>query len=153
MSTIKFPDIDAVSVIAHQRWIEALRGIGATSERLDETQEELMVPYDQLSPKARDLTRARVMATMSAVEEHGVPSGTEIQHIAETAQDRWIEARRASGVSSEKLDCNGEELMVAFKDLSDAARGLVLADVRGTLEAIEQSGGVLASEDMQKAAG
>jgi hypothetical protein len=60
-------DIEAISGRVHEQWMEEKRSKGVTS-RKSESDEELMVPYDQLSEAAKDLDRGTVKAVISAIE-------------------------------------------------------------------------------------
>lgn len=58
--------IEAVSAKVHEAWMDGKRAKSITT-RLSETNEELMVPYDQLSEDAKDLDRGSVRATVDAI--------------------------------------------------------------------------------------
>jgi len=62
------PDIEEVSAQAHAAWIEAKRAQGVTS-RKSEDGEELMVPYRQLSERAKELDREVVRAVYAAIRQ------------------------------------------------------------------------------------
>jgi hypothetical protein len=64
---MKLPPIEAVAAKVHEAWMEANRAQGVTS-RKSESGEELMVDYDQLSERAKDLDRGSVRAVYSAIE-------------------------------------------------------------------------------------
>lgn len=64
---MKLPPIEAVAAKVHEAWMEAKRAQGVTS-RKSESGEELMVDYDQLSERAKDLDRGSVRAVYSAIE-------------------------------------------------------------------------------------
>ena len=64
---INLPDIELVSAKVHEAWIESKRAQRVTS-RKSETGEELMVPYDQLSERAKDLDRQMVRAVYAAIK-------------------------------------------------------------------------------------
>jgi len=64
---IALPDIEIVSARVHDAWIETKRAQGITS-RKSETGEDLMVPYAQLSERAKDLDRQTVRAVYAAIE-------------------------------------------------------------------------------------
>jgi hypothetical protein len=64
---MKLPPIEAVAAKVHDAWMEAKRAQGVTS-RKSESGEELMVDYDQLSERAKDLDRGSVRAVYSAIE-------------------------------------------------------------------------------------
>jgi hypothetical protein len=63
---INLPDIELVSANVHEAWMESKRAQRVTS-RKSETGEELMVPYDQLSERAKDLDRQTVRAVYAAI--------------------------------------------------------------------------------------
>ena len=61
------PDIELVSAKVHESWMDSKRAQGVTT-RKSESGEELMVAYDQLSEKAKELDRATVRAVYKAIE-------------------------------------------------------------------------------------
>lgn len=61
------PDIELVSAEVHAAWIQSKLAQGITSRKSEEG-EELMVPYDQLSEKAKELDRATVKAVYAAID-------------------------------------------------------------------------------------
>lgn len=61
------PDIEEVSAQVHESWMASKRSQGISS-RKSEDGEELMVPYEQLSEKAKDLDRMTVRAVYAAIE-------------------------------------------------------------------------------------
>jgi hypothetical protein len=63
---MNLPDIESVSAEVHEAWMESKRAQGVSS-RKSEDGEELMVPYDQLSEKAKELDRGTVRAVYSAI--------------------------------------------------------------------------------------
>jgi hypothetical protein len=64
---MKLPDIELVSAKVHEAWMESKLTQGVTT-RKSESGEELMVPYQQLSEKAKELDRATVRAVYQAIE-------------------------------------------------------------------------------------
>ena len=64
---MQLPDIEKVSAEVHDAWMEAKKANGITS-RKSEDGEELMVPYDQLSEKAKELDRGTVKAVYAAIK-------------------------------------------------------------------------------------
>lgn len=64
---MNLPDIEVVAAAAHDGWMEGKRAQGIET-RKSEWGEELMVPYDDLSEKAKDLDRAGVSAVYAAIE-------------------------------------------------------------------------------------
>ena len=64
---MKLPDIEAVAAKVHAAWMEAKRAQGITT-RKSETGEELMVDYEQLSEKAKELDRESVRAVYAAIQ-------------------------------------------------------------------------------------
>jgi hypothetical protein len=63
---VELPEIELVSAEVHQAWIESKKAIGISS-RKSEDGEELMVPYVQLSEKAKNLDRVTVKAVYKAI--------------------------------------------------------------------------------------
>ena len=70
---MQLPDIEKVSEEVHNAWMETKKGHGFTS-RKSEDGEELMVPYNQLSEKAKDLDRNTVKAVYAAIKKLQVHS-------------------------------------------------------------------------------
>jgi len=68
------PDIEEVSAKVHQAWMESKRAQGVTTRKLEDG-EELMVPYDQLSEKAKQLDRGTVQAVYAAINASARPRG------------------------------------------------------------------------------
>jgi len=64
---IELPDIETVSAEVHKAWMESKKTNGITSRKSEEG-EELMVPYELLSEKAKDLDRNTVKAVYAAIE-------------------------------------------------------------------------------------
>ena len=66
----------------------------------------------------------------------------DIEKVAARVHEAWMEAKRARGVTSRKSE-TGEELMVAYEQLSEEAKELDRSTVRAVYKAIEslKSGG------------
>lgn len=64
---MQLPDIELVSSAVHDAWIKSKLANGITS-RKSEDDEELMVPYEQLTEKSKDLDRNTVKAVYKAIE-------------------------------------------------------------------------------------
>jgi hypothetical protein len=64
---MKLPDIELVSAKVHEAWMESKKANGVTT-RKSEDGEELMVPYDQLTEKSKNLDRSSVKAVYAAIE-------------------------------------------------------------------------------------
>jgi hypothetical protein len=64
---IALPDIELVSAEVHAAWMASKCAQGIES-RKSETDEELMVPYEQLSESAKELDRDSVRAVYAAIE-------------------------------------------------------------------------------------
>ena len=63
------------------------------------------------------------------------PAGaTDIEAISAKVHDQWMETKRSKGVTSRKSEA-GEELMVAYDQLSEAAKDLDRGSVRAVLSA------------------
>ena len=65
---IKLPDIEQVSAQVHKAWMASKKANGITSRKAEDG-EELMVPYDRLSKKAKDLDRNTVKAVYAAIKK------------------------------------------------------------------------------------
>ncbi|MEP7239138.1 MAG: RyR domain-containing protein [Ferruginibacter sp.] len=66
----QLPDIELVSAEVHKAWMESKKANGI-STRKSEEDEELMVPYEKLSEKAKDLDRNTVKAVYAAIKKLG----------------------------------------------------------------------------------
>lgn len=62
--------VEEVSSVVHAVWMKTKLAQGV-STRLAEDGEELMVPYDQLSEKAKDLDRGSVRAVIAGLAAAG----------------------------------------------------------------------------------
>jgi RyR domain len=67
---MKLPDIELVSAQVHEAWMESKKNTGISS-RKSEDEEELMVSYEKLSEKAKDLDRNTVKAVYAAIKKLG----------------------------------------------------------------------------------
>ncbi len=65
---------------------------------------------------------------------------TLLEVVAEQVHNAWMDAKRAKGVASRKLDTTGEELLVPYFALSEEAKELGRGSVRATLEALGAAG-------------
>lgn len=63
---MKLPDIELVSAEVHEAWIQSKAAQGVTSRRAEDG-EELIVPYERLSEKAKELDRGTVRAVYAAI--------------------------------------------------------------------------------------
>lgn len=63
---MNLPDIEVVSALVHEAWMESKRAKGVES-RKSEKGEELMVPYCQLSEESKELDRSSVRAVFDAI--------------------------------------------------------------------------------------
>lgn len=66
MTLLRLPDIESISAAVHAAWITSKKEQGFDS-RKSEDGEELMVPYEQLSEKAKELDRSTVRAVYAAI--------------------------------------------------------------------------------------
>lgn len=70
------PSIEAVSATVHAAWIASKLAQDVTSRKAEDG-EELMVPYEQLSEKAKELDRATVRAVYAAIKACDTPPSME----------------------------------------------------------------------------
>jgi hypothetical protein len=61
----------------------------------------------------------------------------DIERIAEAVHDEWMESKRKTGVTSRKSE-SGEELMVPYNRLSEAAKELDRGSVKAVVSAIQR---------------
>jgi len=62
--------VEEVSAAVHDQWMQTKRDQGVTTRKAEDG-EELMVPYGQLSAKAKDLDRGSVRAVLAALDVAG----------------------------------------------------------------------------------
>jgi hypothetical protein len=62
------PDMEQVSSEVHKAWMESKKASGISSRKAEDG-EELMVPYELLSEKAKDLDRNTVKAVFAAIKK------------------------------------------------------------------------------------
>jgi len=65
------------------------------------------------------------------------PQLPDIEQVAAEVHRAWMDAKRAAGVSSRRSE-TGEELMVPYEQLSEAAKELDRATVRAVYAAIRK---------------
>jgi hypothetical protein len=65
---IQLPDIEMVSAEVHAAWMKSKKANGINSRKAEDG-EELMVPYEELSEKAKDLDRVTVKAVYEAISK------------------------------------------------------------------------------------
>lgn len=100
------PDIEITSARVHEAWMESKRAQGVTSRKAEDG-EELMVPYEQLSEKAKQLDRGTVQAVYAAI---GVPSET-----------RWIDFAKATPPFNARAGYVTRTVLVKVGDETHAA--------------------------------
>lgn len=61
------PDIETVSAAVHSAWMDSKRAQGVESRKAEDG-EELMVPYADLTEKAKELDRGTVRAVYAAIQ-------------------------------------------------------------------------------------
>lgn len=66
--TTELPDIETVAAKVHEAWMDSKRKKGIHS-RHSERNEELMVPYHNLSEESKELDRQMVVAVYTAIKE------------------------------------------------------------------------------------
>lgn len=62
-----------------------------------------------------------------------------IEVVSAKVHEAWMESKRAQGVTTRRSE-SGEELMVPYEQLSDAAKDLDRGTVRAVYAAIESTG-------------
>jgi hypothetical protein len=96
-------DEEAISAKVHQQWMDTKRWSGIAS-RKSEDGEELMVPYEQLSEKAKDLDRGSVRAVLAAMAAMGAaPTPPQAREVV-AVDDAMVE--RACKASYRDIDWN-----------------------------------------------
>lgn len=69
---VALPDVETVAAAVHEAWMGTKRAQGVTS-RPSEWGEEQMVPYADLSERAKDLDRGTVQAVYAAIAAISTP--------------------------------------------------------------------------------
>jgi hypothetical protein len=64
---IELPDVEAVASEVHSQWLEYKRSMRIISRKAEDG-EELMVPFEQLSEKAKELDRSTVRTVYAAIK-------------------------------------------------------------------------------------
>jgi hypothetical protein len=67
-NNLVLPDIDKVSERVHNSWLKSKQDAGLTTH-LSANNEELMVPYDQLSHEAKDYNKLMVNNVYTCIQE------------------------------------------------------------------------------------
>jgi hypothetical protein len=65
---MNLPDVELVAAEVHAAWMASKRAQGFSSRKAEDG-EELMVPYERLSEKAKDLDRNTVRAVYAAIRK------------------------------------------------------------------------------------
>jgi hypothetical protein len=68
-SVISLPPLDIVASACHDSWMDGKRKQGITSRKAEDG-EELMVPFDQLSEKQKEMDRSMVRTVYAAIEKN-----------------------------------------------------------------------------------
>jgi len=63
----------------------------------------------------------------------------DVEAISAKVHEQWMASKRSKGVTSRKSE-SGEELMVPYEQLSEAAKDLDRGSVKAVLDAIEAIG-------------
>jgi hypothetical protein len=64
---MNLPDLELVAAQVHAAWMASKQAQGVQS-RMSEDGEEMMVPYEQLSERCKELDRATVRAVYAAIQ-------------------------------------------------------------------------------------
>lgn len=117
-----FPAIERIAEIVHENWRKAKTAKGIASRKSADG-EELMVPYKQLSEKAKDSNRQSVKTVYDAIEkcDGDIRNLPPIEKVSAAVHDSWMAGKREKGITS-RLAEDGEELMVPYKKLSEAQK-------------------------------
>lgn len=65
-ATTDLPDVEVVAAAVHEQWMASKQAQGVSSRRAEDG-EELMVPYEHLSERAKELDRGSVRAVYAAI--------------------------------------------------------------------------------------
>lgn len=63
---MELPDVELVAAQVHEAWMASKRAQGVHSRKSEEG-EEMMVPYEQLSERCKELDRATVRTVFAAI--------------------------------------------------------------------------------------
>ena len=64
----------------------------------------------------------------------------DIEEVSAAVHEAWMDGKRAKGIESRKSE-TGEELMVPYAELSEAAKDLDRGSVKAVYQAIERCAG------------
>jgi vacuolar-type H+-ATPase subunit D/Vma8 len=62
----------------------------------------------------------------------------DLEHVTALVHAAWLKDKQTAGVTSRRLDANGEELMVEYVQLSEQAKEVNRALVRAVYQAIQE---------------
>ncbi len=65
---MKLPNVESVAAKVHENWMQSKLAQGISSRKAEDG-EELMVPYEQLSEKQKQVDRDLVKTVYAALEE------------------------------------------------------------------------------------
>lgn len=71
-----------------------------------------------------------------------------VEKVADLIHEAWMTAKREKGITS-RVSETGEELMVPYADLSEAAKDLDRAGVLAVYRAIEAAGSTMSSNRVE----
>lgn len=101
---MNLPDIETVSAAVHAAWMDSKRAQGVQSRKAEDG-EELMVPYAELTEKAKELDRGTVRAVYAAI----VACDSALVDVSKLPED----VRKALGT----MDADFPEFNVMFRHL------------------------------------
>jgi len=130
---------------------EVCAALAQTGDELDQLREKVETVREAIEAMMHDETYLRQHSTefgggwrlactdilnIFLTSRETRPSDPKIEAIAEQVHNRWIETKQSQGITSRKSE-TGEELMVPYAQLSEAAKDLDRNSVRAVLEAEE----------------
>jgi len=93
-------DVEMLAALVHDAWIKSKQAQGTTA-RSSEWGEPLMVPYDALSERAKDLDRGTVRAVLDAQEAARTGDAIDTRLFARAAQAEVLRAVAHDWLSGE----------------------------------------------------
>jgi hypothetical protein len=89
-------------------------------------------PSFNYGPHVRAAAELLALECFNAGKRSSIP---DLETVSAAVHDKWMESKRAKGITSRKSEA-GEELIVPYRELSEAAKDLDRGSVKAVLDAI-----------------
>lgn len=131
---------DQIAEQVHIAFVEEQRAQGVTSRISDQTGEEQLADWADLSEEVKDLDRWVVNTVLDAVVALQKQTGTDelpsVEDVARKVQDNWMEGKRRNGVTTRTSQKSGQELMQPHDDLAEVDKEGNRVSVRTVYKAL-----------------